>query len=181
MNDANPHEPAAEVAASHTTTLHPTIWALIVAVALFASTLALAIGWYFIPRQRFATVDLDEVFQVQQLRMTQIISVPGAGDPERARAAQLALEFGPKTEAALRAVALECQCLVLVRGAVAHGPLADYTPSLKQALGQDGLDAKKMRQDMMAALAARASPGPGTTAAGADLPLNFLNRGDPGK
>lgn len=178
-NSPDPQIPGFEAAATQTevttriTTLPPSVWALIVAIAVLASAVAAAVSWHVIPRpQRFATVDLDEAFQVQQLRMTLMITGPGVGNVDRTQAATLAMEFGPKTEAALREVAAQCQCLLLVRGAVAQGQLPDYTPAIKRALGQDGLDVRTLRQQ----LAVRANPDSARPGDTKDLPLNFLRK-----
>ena len=118
------------------------LWALIGAACLFAAVAgALAARLSAPAPTRFATADLEEVFTLAQLQMTDLVTRKDAGEAERGQAYELAAQFGPRIEAALAAVQADCGCLVLVRGAVArwHGPgLSEGALLIKRVAGVPG-------------------------------------------
>jgi hypothetical protein len=149
------------------------LWAAIGLIAV-AAALAGAVAGRLLQGEpaRFAIADVEEVFAIAQLQMTDLITGKDVSDREREQAFELASQFGPKIEAALDAIQADCRCLLLVRGAVARGRLPDYTDGLKRAIGVQGLDVaalkKKVAEQQASALAAPQSQAP-------NLPLGFLN------
>lgn len=149
------------------------LWAAIGLIAV-AAALAGAVAVHAVQGQppRFAIADVEEVFSIAQLQMTDLVTRKDVTDREREQAFELASQFGPKIEAALDAIQAECACLLLVRGALARGRLPDYTDGLKRAIGVDGLDVaalkKRVAEQQASAFAAPPSQAP-------NLPLGFLD------
>lgn len=147
------------------------LWALIAALCLTSAAAAGLTARLTVPAPpRFATADLQEVFDLAQLQMTDLVTRKDASDREREQAYALASQFGPKVEAALEAIQADCRCLVLVRGAVARGRLPDYTDALKHAIGVDALDAAALKQRVARQQSQQAARS------AQDLPLGFLDR-----
>ena len=85
---------------------------------------------------RFATLDVAQLFGERQEELVKLAS-QGAGDAGAQKAVDLARTFGRALEAEALALPKECQCVVLVRGAVVAGAeLPDYTDAVRARLKQ---------------------------------------------
>lgn len=121
--------------------------ALALAGGLLGSGITLGAMWLATPSQRpVATVDLQSVIELQQLKLTAMVLKPGATDDDRARAYTQVKAFGGALDDAIERVRKSCNCVLLTRSAVvgAHG--LDMTPMLKSELRLDGADADAWRR-----------------------------------
>ena len=85
---------------------------------------------------RFATLNVAQLFSERQEELMKLAS-QGAGEAGTQKAVDLARTFGRQLEAEALALPKECQCIVLVRGAVVAGSeLPDYTDVVRARLKQ---------------------------------------------
>lgn len=85
---------------------------------------------------RFATLNVAQLFSERQEELMKL-AAQGAGDAGTQKAVDLARTFGRELEAEALALPRECQCVVLVRGAVVAGSeLPDYTDAVRARLKQ---------------------------------------------
>lgn len=85
---------------------------------------------------RFATLNVAQLFTERQEELMKLVA-DGAGEAGAQKAMDLARNFGRQLEAEALALPRECQCVVLVRGAVvAGGDLPDYTDAVRARLKQ---------------------------------------------
>ena len=112
---------------------------LAVAVLASAATSAGVTLAYHLTRPaplRFATLNVAQLFSERQEELMKLAS-QGAGDAGAEKAVDLARTFGRQLEAEALALPKECQCVVLVRGAVVAGAeLPDYTDAVRTRLKQ---------------------------------------------
>jgi len=121
--------------------------ALALAGGLAGSAITLGAVWLATPATRqVATIDLQGVIELQQLKLTAMVLKAGATDDDRARAFTQVKAFGGALDEAIEQVRKSCNCVLLTRNAVvgAHG--LDMTPKLRSALGLDGADAEAWRR-----------------------------------
>ncbi|MCZ4314778.1 hypothetical protein O4H66_15320 [Comamonadaceae bacterium G21597-S1] len=87
------------------------------------------------PALRIGVVDLAEVYRAKEAEFTQALTRADAPDA-RDKALQMAGDFARKLPRALEELPRECQCLVVLRSAVAgvHGRSVDLTPLLRNKL-----------------------------------------------
>lgn len=85
---------------------------------------------------RFATLNVAQLFSERQEELMKL-AARGAGEAGTQKAVDLARTFGRELEAEALALPRECQCVVLVRGAVVAGSeLPDYTDAVRARLKQ---------------------------------------------
>jgi hypothetical protein len=85
---------------------------------------------------RFATLNVAQLFSERQEELMRLAS-QGTGEAGTQKAVDLARTFGRQLEAEALALPKECQCVVLVRGAVVAGSeLPDYTDAVRARLKQ---------------------------------------------
>ena len=85
---------------------------------------------------RFATLNVAQLFTERQEELMKLVA-DGAGDAGTQKAVDLARNFGRQLEAEALALPRECQCVILVRGAVVAGSdLPDYTDAVRTRLKQ---------------------------------------------
>lgn len=85
---------------------------------------------------RFATLNVAQLFSERQEELMKL-AAQGAGEAGTQKAVDLARTFGRELEAEALALPRECQCVVLVRGAVVAGvELPDYTDAVRARLKQ---------------------------------------------
>lgn len=87
------------------------------------------------PALRIGVVDVAEVYRAKEAEFAQTLSQPDTPDA-RDKALQLAGAFARKLPRALEELPRECQCLVVLRSAVAGLPArsVDLTPRLREKL-----------------------------------------------
>lgn len=102
--------------------------ALLVAAALLAYERLVAR-----PHRMVGVVDLGEVYRLKEAQFSQMLIQPGP-QAERQKALALAQAFAQRLPRALEELALDCNCVVLPRSAVAGmGPdMVDLTTALRQ-------------------------------------------------
>lgn len=85
---------------------------------------------------RFATLNVAQLFSERQEELMKL-AAQSAGEAGTQKAVDLARTFGRQLEAEALALPKECQCVVLVRGAVVAGSeLPDYTDAVRARLKQ---------------------------------------------
>ncbi len=158
MSDSTEVKPAAEpvadseqpavdvVAASRADVLKPALvgglagvlgGALIAAVVLIAGANK---------QPPLAVMDLVEVSEIEQTRLTLMVSKKSTTDEDRLKAYAKLKSFGDELSKAIREVQAECKCTLLNRSAYIGDVPRDYTPELKAKLGMEGIDLEQLRQ-----------------------------------
>jgi|SRR5471032_1529392 len=107
-------------------------------MSAFVVAVALPIGFHFYermvagPARLIGVVDVGEVYRLKETEFTQIVTRTTSED-ERQKALMMARRFAQRLPLALEELPRECQCLVVVRSAVAGVPpnAVDLTASLK--------------------------------------------------
>jgi hypothetical protein len=92
-----------------------------------------------------AVMDLNEVMEIEQTRLTLMVSKKGTTDEERMKAYTKVKAFGEELSKAIREVQAECKCTLLNRSAYIGEVPRDYTPELKAKLGMEGIDLEELR------------------------------------
>ena len=117
------------------------VFALALVLAVLAG--AAAFGGYAWAMQRsqsqkpsFATVDLNRINDIEQLRVATLMLNPTGTDADRAAATRLTESFASDLTGAVAAVQKECACTLFVRAAVVTSAVGvpDLTPRLMQLL-----------------------------------------------
>jgi hypothetical protein len=93
-----------------------------------------------------ATLDLQSVIELQQLKLTAMVLRPGATDEDRAAAYTQVRAFGPALDQAIERLAASCSCTLITRAAVVGASKLDLTDKLKRDLGLDGASADAWRK-----------------------------------
>ena len=108
--------------------VHFCVTTLLVALALLAYDRFVAR-----PTRLVGIVDVNEVYRLKEAEFTQQVTKVGS-EGDRQKALGMARQFAQRLPLALEELARDCQCLVLVRTAVAGAPPAgiDLTPLLKR-------------------------------------------------
>lgn len=111
--------------------LHGLVSALLVAFALAAYD-----RWIMRPALRVGVVDIGEVYREKEAEFTLILT-KAATDEERQRAMTLARVFSHRLPLALDDLPRECNCLVIMRSAIAGrtANTVDLTAHLKSKVG----------------------------------------------
>ena len=88
-------------------------------------------------RPRLATLDIAEIYRLKENQFAALLTKPGASEPERAQAIELARAFGNDLSALTRSLPNECGCLVLTKAAIvgAGERIPDLTPEIKRRFG----------------------------------------------
>lgn len=124
----------------------------LVGVTAFVSLVIMSIGFasyhYFMKKHTspFGTVDIENIVEINQMRLVAMVSAPGAGDKERGLAFDAAKSFGQKMTDAISQVETECGCVLLARAAVIGSSQNDYTVRTKEILGMGNLDLDSMKK-----------------------------------
>lgn len=106
---------------------HTLVSVLIVAVGIAAYD-----RWVLRPALVVGVVDLSEVYRAKEDQFTRLLTKTGSED-ERQQALLMARHFSQRLPAALDELPRECNCLVVLKTAVAGGPNAvDLTPALRR-------------------------------------------------
>lgn len=86
---------------------------------------------------RFGVVDVGEVYRLKEKQLLEMVTKPLVSDADKLLALAAAQEFAKVFPLALEQLPLECQCLVLVRSAIAAQTphTVDLTPLLKKKIG----------------------------------------------
>lgn len=108
---------------------------LISAMVLFAYHRAVVA-----PMQRIGVIDVGEVWKLKEKEFSEAVARAGNNEKEREKALEVATVFAKALPAALEQLPQECNCVVLVRTALAAGApnIIDLTPELKRKLGLAG-------------------------------------------
>lgn len=115
------------------------------------------------PSIRFGLVDIAEVVEIEQLRVTSQVLKPELTAAEKDVFFKQANAFGPRLEEAIARMKRECQCELLARNAYVGSGAEDMTETLKKHMGLGGLSLEQMRVVGKAAFMARLpSQGQGT-------------------
>lgn len=87
------------------------------------------------PRLRIGVVDVAAVYRQKESEFTRLVT-QGQNEEQRDQALQLARHFARRLPAALEQLPRDCQCLVVVRSAIAGNPpqAIDLTPRLRRQL-----------------------------------------------
>ena len=93
-----------------------------------------------------AVMDLNEVMEIEQTRLTLMVSKKGTTDEDRMKAYTRVKGFGDELSKAIREIQQECKCTLLNRSAYIGDVPKDYTPELKTKLGMQGIDLEQLRQ-----------------------------------
>jgi hypothetical protein len=109
----------------------------LIALFIVAASIAAYHRFHPAPAPRVGVVDVSEVYRAKEAEFLQIVAKAGATDSDRENAMQLARVFARALPQALEELPLECNCIVLVRTALAatSADMVDLTPGLKQKLG----------------------------------------------
>ncbi|MEQ1515749.1 MAG: hypothetical protein ABL931_04580 [Usitatibacteraceae bacterium] len=110
---------------------------MVVAVAVLISAALIAGNNWLSARGavRYAVVDVLDIYKDKEREFSALILKPNASEAERARAVDLAQDFGKRLDAALKQLPAECGCVLLNRSAVvASNGIKDYTDELKALL-----------------------------------------------
>jgi len=99
--------------------------------------------------RQVATIDLQTVIELQQLKLTAMVLKPGATDDDKARAFTQVKAFGEALDQAIERVRKGCDCVLLTRTAVVGSHSLDMTSSLKRELGLADADADAWRKIAM--------------------------------
>ena len=90
-----------------------------------------------LPAERIGMIDVAQVYRLKEKAFTEMVTKAQASDADKDKAIELAQAFALALPEALDELAQECNCLVLVRSAVAAPTpgMIDLTPALKHRLG----------------------------------------------
>ena len=111
--------------------LNAVVSALLVALGITAYD-----RWVLRPALVVGVVDLSEVYRAKEAEFTQLLTQTGS-ESERERALALARSFSQRLPAALDELPRECDCLVVVKSAIAGAPNSqDLTPLLRRKVEQ---------------------------------------------
>lgn len=110
---------------------------LLVCTLVVAAAIALYHRYVWRPPLQFGTVDVAEVYRLKERQLIELVISPKATDDDRRRASEMAEEFAARLPLALNELPAECDCLVLLRTAVAadQGETVDLTARLKSKIG----------------------------------------------
>jgi hypothetical protein len=108
-------------------------------VSLFIVSVAIAAYHHTVRlrSERIGVIDLAEVYRLKEKAFADRVTAPGATEADRDQAIGEAQAFARALPQALEELPLECDCLVLLRTAIAaHTPATvDLTPALKRRVG----------------------------------------------
>lgn len=107
------------------------------------------------PTVRFGLVDIAEVVEIEQLRVTSQVLKPELTAAEKDVYFKQASAFGPRLEEAITVLKRDCRCELLARNAYVGSGAEDLTEALKRHMGQAGLNLEQMRAVGKAAFMAR--------------------------
>lgn len=102
--------------------------------------------WWQGAPPKLAVMDLREVMEIEETRLTLMVARPGTGDEERMKAYARLQGFGDELTRAIKEVQAECKCTLLNRSAYIGEVPRDYTPELKVKLGMGDLDLAQLKQ-----------------------------------
>ncbi|MES2353143.1 MAG: hypothetical protein V4568_01875 [Pseudomonadota bacterium] len=113
---------------------------VLVSFAIFSITLA---AYHFVivrqTIQRFAVVDVAELYRAKEAEFSKIIADPKATDVDRVKAMESAQRFAKDLQALIEKLPKECGCVVLNKAAVMNANeslgLTDLTPQARKAVG----------------------------------------------
>jgi hypothetical protein len=117
-----------------------TLWALLWISGASAILLALLLGAKTYLRSnvltQFAVIDIEEVLNVRRAEFLAMVNKPGVTDEDRGHAYDFIRKSGTDITLAVKDLAKECQCLILVKSAV-YNPeqVQDLTPLLRERVG----------------------------------------------
>ena len=88
-------------------------------------------------RPTFGTLDVAELYRLKESQVAAILVKRDGLDAERILALQRATSFGAEISRIVETLPQECNCLVLMRGAVlgSSTQLVDLTPDVRRRLG----------------------------------------------
>ena len=103
-------------------------------VALIAAYHAWVGGNHY---RKIAVLDVAEIYRLKESEFAALLMKPGGSEAERAKAIELARNFGTELAALTQRLPAECDCLVLTKAAVVGGGdhLPDLTPEVKRRFG----------------------------------------------
>lgn len=89
------------------------------------------------PAARIGLIDVGELVRLKDDRVLDVLTKAAATEEEKKTALAFGTRFATAFPHALEELAMECECLVLSRSAVAGVPpnAVDLTPALKQKVG----------------------------------------------
>ena len=88
-------------------------------------------------KPRIATLDVAEIYRLKENQFAALLTKPGASEPERVRAIELARAFGSELAQLTQSLPNECGCLVLTKAAIVGSSenIPDLTPEIKRRFG----------------------------------------------
>lgn len=110
----------------------------VVSAVVSAALMALGATWLQrTHRPAFTTLDVAELYRLEESQVAAVLVKRDASEAERAGAIQRAAAFGAEVSTLIEALPEECGCLVLNRGAVVGSVprLPDLTPDVRRRLG----------------------------------------------
>lgn len=111
---------------------------LMLANALLAALMLAAYAVWLAPRPaKWATLDVAELYRLEEFQVAAMLMKHDANEAERTAALKRAENFGGDLSHLLQSVSQQCACLILVQGAVASpsSVLPDLTPEVRRKLG----------------------------------------------
>lgn len=115
--------------------------AVVLQLLLSAMTATVGIVFYHLfvlqGARQFGFVDVAEVYRAKEKSLVEMVTKPTVTEEDKQRAIEAAGEFAKRLPTALEQLTAECQCVVLVRAAVAAPTpdMLDLTPQLRQKIG----------------------------------------------
>lgn len=106
-------------------------------------------------RHTFGLVDVAEVVEIEQMRVTSLVLKPGVTASEKEDYFKQANAFGQKLEEAIAQVKRDCKCELLARSAYVGSGAVDLTEAIKARVGLGGLQLEQMRSVGKAAFMSR--------------------------
>jgi hypothetical protein len=135
---AAPFSPAADGIANPTT--RSTMWTTflldcLIAVVVSGALLAAYDHWVIRPARLVGVVDVGDIYRQKEAQFTSALTQAGS-DEERQKALEMARRFSKQLPLALEELPRDCQCLVVLRSAIAAPAphTMDLTALLKHKL-----------------------------------------------
>lgn len=112
---------------------------LLISAVLVAAALAAYDRWVVKPALRVGVIDLSAIYREKEKSYVELVTAKTASEAERAAAQGMVLSFAQRLPRALDELSTECNCLVLLRSALASANpnVTDLTPLLRHKIGSN--------------------------------------------
>lgn len=152
--------PAPATAAPGVSVLAAAAISAAVTVCLVASALMLYDHYRWKPQRAIATLDIEALVSAREVSIMSSLTRPETTDADRAVAYDKLSGFGKQLEDAIGQAAAECNCDILVRGAVVGRAARDLTDDVGARLGINALAVAEGRDRIRRSLADAKPPSP---------------------